>query len=172
MPDDDQQQNSGTTDEQPPAGTDDTTGTDSGEASPPSEKDLPEWGRKELSRARAEAANYRTQLREAQDALKTAKSPEDFAKVQADLTERAEKAERAALVATVARKFNLPDDLAEVLQGSTAEELEAHAKKLQRYANPNGQEHKRLRGGLDPSSDAYDDADPVEVAKRALARRQ
>lgn len=154
----------------PPAG--DTPPPADPPADPPagesSENDLPDWAKKELTRARAEAANYRTRAREAQDALKQAKTPEEFQAAVDALNEQVAKAERAALVASTARKFNLPDDLAEVLQGTTAEELEAHAKKLQRYASPG--EPQRLGGGLDPTSSG-DDGDGIAAAKRALSRR-
>ena len=46
---------------------------------------LPEWARKSLNKANTEAASYRTQLREAQEALAKAKSPEDFAKINEQL---------------------------------------------------------------------------------------
>ena len=48
---------------------------------------LPEWAQKEVKRGRNDAANYRKQLREAQEALAAAKSPEDFQAVTDQLVE-------------------------------------------------------------------------------------
>jgi hypothetical protein len=139
---------------------------------PASEDDLPEWVRKELKTARGEAANYRTQLRDAQKSLEGAKSDEDIEKVRNELTARAERAEREALVATVARKYGLDDVLAAALQGASAQEIEAHAKALQPYVQKGPPTPPPpLKGGLKPNEPADDDGDPVEVARRALARR-
>ncbi|MGI5530160.1 hypothetical protein ACQEVX_23055 [Streptomyces syringium] len=72
--------------------------------------------------------------------------------------------ERAVLVGSVARKFELPDEFAARLRGTTAEELEADAKALRAYLAPPPPES--LGGGLTPS-----DEDDGEMDPRALARR-
>jgi len=147
--------------------TEDTTPA-TGEATPApvgtAEDELPEWARKELSKVRAEAANYRTRLRDAEAKLTDAKSPEEF---EAALTEvKAQNAalERSILLANVARKFELPDALAARLTGDTVDELEADAKGLQALLGPKAPES--LSGGLDPS-----DSDDGELDPRKLARR-
>lgn len=135
---------------------------------PPEEKgdrddELPEWARRKLTKANAEAAKYRARLREVEEQLKEAKTPEEFEKAVAEIQARNAELEAALLRERVARKFNLPDDLAARLLGSTVEELEADAKVLQKYAvaPPPGD----LRGGLDPSDE--EDFDPVEAARWA-----
>lgn len=55
---------------------------------------------------------------------------EELAKVRADLASR----ERDLLLRGIAQKFNLPDELRDRLRGDTAEELEADAKALAKFA--------------------------------------
>lgn len=128
------------------------------------EDELPEWARKELKKVRGEAANYRTQLRDAQDTLKNAKTPEEFQAATASLTEKLGDLEAQLLREQVARKYELPDELAVLLKGKTSEELEAVAKTLQKYAPAT--ESVVLGGGLTP-----DDGDDGEMDPRKLARR-
>lgn len=129
--------------------------------------DLPEWAQKELSSARAEAANYRVKLREAEQSLANAKSPEEVAAAIAELTDQNAKLERSLLVRDVAAEFKLPAELAEVLQGNDIEALKEHAKKLAKFA-PADEEFtpEVLEGGLTPGS-----KDDTEMDPRALARR-
>ncbi|WP_239146745.1 hypothetical protein [Streptomyces sp. SID10815] len=68
------------------------------------------------------------------------------------------------MVASVARRFDLPDELAGRLRGATPEELEADAKALRALLAPAAPES--LGGGLDPS-----DQDDGEMDPRTLARR-
>ncbi|WKU46749.1 hypothetical protein Q3V23_23285 [Streptomyces sp. VNUA116] len=136
-------------------------------AEPPAgaqEDSLPEWARKELSKARSEAASYRTRLRDAEAALTDAKSPEEFEAALAEVKSQNRELERAVLIGSVARRFDLPDELASRLRGSTAEELEADAKALQVLLAP--QAPGSLGGGLTPS-----DEDDGEMDPRTLARR-
>jgi hypothetical protein len=130
--------------------------------------ELPDWARKRLTRANAEAANYRTKLRDAEARLGQAKTVEDFEAATKDLRETNERLERQLLVSDVARKHGLPDDLAARLQGSTKEELEADAKALQKYAAP--APPASLAGGLDPNDDS-DPFDPVKAARAARTTR-
>jgi hypothetical protein len=125
---------------------------------------LPEWARRELEKARGEAATYRTRLRETETELAT--------KVRAE-TEAREAAEREALRAQIARRFALPDDLAAILQGDNAEVLEQHAQTLAKYA-PQAQDSfdpSTARGGLDPADEGDDDLDPVALAAQVRASR-
>lgn len=134
----------------------------------PKEEELsPEVLRKELTAARAEAANYRTKLRDAEAKLSGAKTPEEFETAKAELSAKVAELEKAVVVATVARKFELPSELAEVLQGNTPEELEAHAKKLAKFAV--APDPKNLKGGLDPD-DEEAEFDPVAEAHKARRR--
>ncbi|MCX2949931.1 hypothetical protein [Lentzea sp. NEAU-D7] len=128
------------------------------------EAELPTWVRKELEKARNDAGRYRTQLREAQTALENAKTPEEVAAATAALTEKVQDLEHQLVREQVARKYELPDELAALLTGKTAQELEAVAKTLQKYA-PAG-DPLVLGGGLTP-----DDGDDGEMDPRKLARR-
>lgn len=124
--------------------------------------------KKALAKARNEAGKYRTRLRDAEDKLSKAKTPEEFEAAVTELRDTNAKLERDLLVERVARKAALPEELAELLQGSTEAELQAHAKKLARYvttANAPGD----LRGGLDPTDE--DDFDPVKAAHAAKRTR-
>lgn len=132
------------------------------------EDELPEWARKKLTDANAEAANYRTKLREAEAKLSAAKSPEDFEAAKAELAGQVKELERKVVVANAARKFELPDELAELLKGESPEELEAHAKKLQKFAAPKDPES--LGGGLNPG-DAPVEFDPVKAVQEARRNR-
>lgn len=135
------------------------------------ESKLSDYWRGELSRARSEAGNYRTQLREAQKALGEAKSPEEFAAATAELSDKIAKLETANMRSEAARKHNLPDALAARLQGATAEEIEADAKALAELipaATPKQTPPARPpRGGLNPAGDL--DPDETDPAKLAMA---
>ncbi|MEU5427622.1 hypothetical protein AB0H73_18735 [Streptomyces olivoreticuli] len=128
------------------------------------EDELPEWARKELAKVRGEAASYRTRLRDAETKLSEAKSPEEFEVALAEVRAENAQLEHTVLVGSVARRFDLPDELASRLRGTTAEELEADAKALQVLLAPKIPES--LGGGLTPSDDDDGEMDP-----RALARR-
>ncbi|EFL15330.1 hypothetical protein [Streptomyces sp. C] len=129
-----------------------------------SEDELPPWARKELTKARTEAAGYRTRLRDAEEKLSGAKTAEEFEAALSEVKAENARLERSVLVATVARKFDLPETLASRLTGATPEELEADAKALQALLAPTAP--PALSGGLDPS-----DEDDGEMNPRKLARR-
>jgi len=64
----------------------------------------------------------------------------------------------------VARKYDLPDELAARLRGSTVEELEADARTLAALLAPKAPES--LGGGLTPSDDDDGEMDPRVLARR------
>ncbi|MFE2988631.1 hypothetical protein [Streptomyces sp. NPDC059262] len=142
---------------------DDGTGAGASSSSP--EDELPDWARKELAKVRGEAAGYRTRLRDAETKLSGAKSPEEFEAALAEVKQKHAELERSVLVGTVARKFDLPEELAGRLRGTTPEELEADAKALQTLLAPSAP--PLLGGGLNPS----DGDDDGEMDPRKLARR-
>ncbi|GAA0967427.1 hypothetical protein [Actinocorallia libanotica] len=135
---------------------------------PSVEDEAPEWVRKELAKVRGEAANYRTKLREAEAALTNAKTVEEFEAARAELSTRIVELETSLLREKVARKYDLPDELAARLRGADEAELEADAKALQKFVNPAAPES--LGGGLTPD-DSEGDFDPVKVARAARRRR-
>lgn len=134
------------------------------------EDELPEWARKELSRVRDEAASRRTQLREAQEALAKAKSPEDIEAATKDLTDKVNILERTILVNDVARAHELPAELAARLKGDTKEELEADAKLLAKFAN-DVSDPENLSGGLTPDRSGNEPFDAVAESRKARANR-
>ena len=128
---------------------------------------LPEWARKELTKVRGEAANYRTKLREAEQKLSEAKTPEEVNAAISELREQNEKLERSILVNTVATKYELTPLLASRLVGSTEAELEADAKLLAAALPAAPLAPPKLAGGLDPSDDSDTESDPRKLARRS-----
>ena len=130
-----------------------------------------EGAKKALAKVRKEAASSRTKLRELEQKFAEAKTPEEFqAAVEQLKADNAAEA-RALLVENVALKHKLPEDLADALRGDTREELEAHAKKLAKYAPVDDSEDPELRGGLDPSGDSDGGFDPEEYARQMRKQR-
>ncbi|ATI18949.1 head scaffolding protein [Streptomyces phage Tefunt] len=116
--------------------------------------------RKQVTSANAEAANYRTKLRETEAKLSQAKTLEEFEAATSELKGQIEALERQILLKDVAAKYELPEALAKRLTGTTPEELEADAKELHKLvAAP---EPESLGGGLTPEGDT-DDFDPVKA---------
>jgi len=130
---------------------------------------LPKWARDRLTKANNEAARYRTGLRDAEAKLAGAKTPEQFEAAVAELRDGNARLERELLVERVARKAELPQELAELLQGDTEDALKAHADKLRKFAEPATPTPQSLSGGLDPSDE--DDFDPVKAAHAARRHR-
>lgn len=99
---------------------------------------LPDWAVKELEKARKEAANYRTKLREVEPLAAKARELEESQKTETQrLIERAESAEadRKRLESHVIRlkvaaKAGIPEELADLLGDGDEETLDARAKAL------------------------------------------
>lgn len=132
-----------------------------GEAS----EEVPAWVKKELAKARSDAAKYRTSLREAEAKLSEAKTPEDLELAVREVRESNERLQRELLIRDVAAKHNLPPALAGRLNGATQEELEADAVELAKLVAPAPTAPAEPTGGLNPGAEDTED-DP-----RALARR-
>lgn len=179
VPDSQDDNKTGETTEEAPEGTEETTeeaqkgAEEEGREEKP--KLSPEAMEAEVTKTRAEAANYRVKLREAEKRLESAKSIEEVEEIVTGMKVEREAAERALIVENVALRFNLPDELAELLQGSSREELETHAKKLQKFA-PDAQagdpDLDDLSGGLDPNNRDSDPSDPGALANRHAPRRR
>lgn len=152
----------------PPAGNEpDPSGDEGGKDNDDDSKLDLDGARAELTRVRQEAAKYRTRLRDAEAKLSTAKSPEDVEVALTELREQNAALELSVTRSEVARKFNLPEDLASALQGGDRDALEAHAKVLAKYAPAS--ESGEPRGGLDPTGDD-EPFDPVKAARAARRR--
>jgi len=124
---------------------------------------LPEWAQKIIKDLRTENASRRTKVNTLQEQLSTAKTPEEFATVTTTFNATVLDLERELVTVS----FNLPPELAERLQGSTREELEADAKKLQKFAPV--KKSRTVSGGLDPADDASDS--DIQAAIDSVLRR-
>ncbi|WP_078344712.1 hypothetical protein [Mycobacteroides chelonae] len=103
----------------------------------PQSADLPEWARKQISDANQEAANYRVQLRNTENdrnalAEQVASLNTEKAQVAAALSERQSDFDKLATAVSAL----VPDKpifaFAKTLQGTTSDELTAHAGELQK----------------------------------------
>lgn len=121
-------------------------------------EELPTWAREKLTKANAEAANYRTRLRDSEATVASLKEEHvtDKAAIVAD--------NRALLIENVALKNKLPKKLADRLKGDTREEIEADAKELAEFFDIE-EEELELHGGLTPRRTA-------EVSGPAALREQ
>lgn len=158
-----QEQSTDTPNEQPEGGEGGEGGEDAGS------KLSHEDALKELARVRQEAASRRTELRDVQAKLASAKTPEEFAAVQGEVATLS----RQILVRDVADDAGLPKDLREVLKGDTEEELKAHAAILKKYIpQQDAPPPPSLGGGLDPSDsdDDEDSLDPKALASKVRSR--
>ncbi|WP_431980787.1 hypothetical protein [Streptomyces qinglanensis] len=113
--------------------------------------------RAELKAVRAEAAKYRTKARETAEAMKAAKTPEEFQAVADRAAELETDLHRERLV----RRYNLPDALAARISGEDDDAREADAKALAELFHGRGDGVGR--GGLDPSA-TPESQDPGELA--------
>lgn len=158
-----------------------TTTTDSGQEEPSgdtenSETDgdsgvdeLPPHWRKELDRARNDAAKYRTQLREAQDKLQNSKSLEEYESAVNDLTKKLAESERDGIIA----RYGISDDLARLVVGETVEEWEASAKLISERLAESGRDVPRTTtppAGGRGSGSKHAGPSASELAKRTFTR--
>jgi hypothetical protein len=136
----------------------------------PTEDDLPEWARKELTKVRNEAAGYRTRLRDAEDKLKDAKTPEEFQAAMNEWQTKNSELERNLLVTKIATKHGLPEAIAARLQGGDEAAIEADALALAALIVAPRPAPESLSGGLNPG-ESDDEFDPVKAAHAAKRRR-
>lgn len=109
------------------------TSAESNSSSAQGSEELPDWVRKQLKKARDEAASYRTQLRDAEEKFKGAKTDAELEATLKPLQERLEQSSRdnAELERQlIIRDHGLDKDLAEFVTGDDAEEWEKKAKAL------------------------------------------
>lgn len=164
------------------------TGTTEGQApeaqtAPPAEGEAPKdpyaglpdefaWLKNDLEAIRREAASRRVALREAEEKLKEAKTPEEVQAAVAEATKRNAQLEAELARERVARKHKLNDSLLEFLTGSTEEQIEAQAAKLAALAPVAPQQEPLVvtktepRGGVTPG-----DGSPIELDGRAAWRK-
>ena len=140
--------------------------------------ELPEWARKQITKANNEAASYRTQLREVQDQFKDAKTEAELDAILKPLTEKLDESEtrtRDLERQLVIYRHGLDDDLAEFITGDDPAAWEDQAKKLaERFSTSGGSSQQGHKGGLSGRNGAggKTDIDPSEAAKRIVARNR
>jgi hypothetical protein len=121
-----------------------------------------------IAKVNDEAKNLRNRLRESEDKLKNAKTPEEVEEIVKQMTSDRESAEAALLRENVALKHKLPESAIKRLTGNTREELEADAKELaDLLGTVEDDEDLNLEGGLNPRN--REDSDPDDP--RALAKK-
>lgn len=136
--------------------TDTATGESAAPEAAPAESnvdDLPDWARAALKKANAEAASYRTKVRELEPLAKKARDLEDASKTETEkaaerLTaaeRRAQEAELRALRLEVAAEKGLTPAQARRLVGTSKEELEADADELLDTFAPGGDDGTKPR---------------------------
>jgi hypothetical protein len=142
-----------------------------GKAKAHPEDDLPAWAKDELSRTRREAARYRTERNELRTKLEGAKTPDEVQALVAEYEQKAAAMELDLVRERVARANGLPDELAEVLKGTTEDELKAHAEVLKKFASGTRRQASGTgSGGLDPTK-SPEKFDAKAAAQAILARR-
>lgn len=145
-------------------------------SAPEGSDELPDWARKQLKKARDEAASYRVQLREVEEKFKGAKTDaeleEQLKPLQEKLTAQAEanaELERQLII----RDYGLDKDLAEFVTGENAEEWETKAKALSERLGASNSE-KRFGPGRPPAgrfgNEQRVEADPKKTAQSVYSR--
>ncbi len=148
----------------------DDKGDKDGDDEHPAEDDLPDWARKELTRVRKEAAAKRTALKEAQEQLANAKTPEEFEAAKTEFQSKIDALEYEVAKSKVLRENNIPVEYEDLLDGVPADKLEEKAKKLATLANARAASDEDdlddLLGGLDPRnpSSGVDSVDALYAA--------
>lgn len=88
------------------------------------------WTKEKVESANREAASRRVALRDLEDKLKDAKTPEEFEAAKQEFNKKESELTKQLARESAARKHKLSDELMEFLNGTTAEQIEAQAAKL------------------------------------------
>jgi chromosome segregation ATPase len=140
---------------------------------------LPEefaWLKDDLESTRREAASRRVALREAEDKLKEAKTPEDIAAAVKEATKKSAELETELARERAARKHKLADDLLEFITGTTEEQIESQATKLAALAVTQRETQTTPtkpapRGGVTPTDTTPPEVNGREAWKKYRGRR-
>jgi hypothetical protein len=135
------------------------------------------WTKNAVETANREAASRRVALREAEDKLKDAKTPEEFNAVMTEYTTKAAELETALERERAARKHGLDDDVLEFITGKTPEEIEKQAAKLAGLKKPAGETPPKVitqpapSGGVSPSNGAPKEDNGRDLWRQYKERR-
>lgn len=170
-PDGEQQEDSDSEGEENAEDGDEDSDDEGGDDSENDELDLPR-AKEKIAKVNAEAKNLRTRLRETEEKLKDAKTPEEVEEIVQQMTKDREDAEFALLRENVALKFKLPEKAVKRLAGKTREELEADAKELaDLFGTDEDDEDLTLEGGLNPRDRESSDPDDPRALAAKYGRR-
>lgn len=151
--------------------------TEGGET-PPADKgenldELPEWARKQITKANNEAAARRVKERELEEKLRNAVTPEDHAKIVEELRTENQKLVRQTTISSLVEEFELPSKASALIKGDTPEELRAAAEALAEILpkrDPDLPPPLDPQGGRQPGRAPA--PDPSALVKAANARRR
>lgn len=128
---------------------------------------------KQVRKLREEAAKYRINAREAREQVQAANTAKSEIEKQLDEANvRAAAAERELVRLRVAHAHHIPDELLELLNGNTEEELTACASKLAKYTNSSHTSPLSSGGTGITESDNYSNMSPEELADQAYKRKR
>lgn len=159
----------------PPAGDPDATDNppaDDPDADLDNNDELPEWARKELKKARAEAAARRVENKTLAEKLAAAVTPEDHMKIVEELRQENAKLTRQQTISSLVEELELPAKASALIKGDTPEELREAAEALAAILpkrDPDLPPPLDPQGGRQPGRPPA--ADPKELAKIAAKRR-
>ena len=119
-----------------------------------------------VKQLREENASWRKRLRETEDKLKEAKSPEDYDALQQQLADVQAKYDQDTWIAKATR--DLPSDLVDATVWPKDEEgIKNLANVLRKHVVVRKESTEELHGGLDPRNERLDEnASPAELAAR------
>ena len=159
----------------------DTEGTQpEGEAGKESEKSgeddedegdetLPEKVRDKIKKANREAEGLRKRLKDLEDKLTGAKTPEEVAAVTTELTQTNEALTLDLARERALRKHGLEEDDLVLLTASSPEDIDKQAERIASRIGGGGT--GSLKGGLDPTDEDDEPTDPGELAKKYGRKR-
>lgn len=125
------------------------------------------WTKSAVESANREAASRRVALREVEDKLKEAKTPEEVQAATAEYQRKADELTAQLARERAARKHSLTDEVLEFLTGTTEEQIEAQAAKLAALKPSGETAPTRVITAPAPSGGVTPTHQPSEVDGRA-----
>lgn len=135
--------------------------------------DLPDWARKAITKANNDAAIRRKQLRDLEEKLTGAKTPEEVAELTKELSDSNEALAHSLALEKAKRVHKLTDEDDVFFKNAKPEDIEDIAKTLanrkapRREPDPDG-----LKGGLTPGDGDDDPSDPGALAAKYGRKRR
>ena len=130
---------------------------------------LPEKVRDTIKKANREAEGLRKRLKDLEDKLTGAKTPEEVAAVTTELTQTNEALTLDLARERALRKHGLEEDDLVLLTASSPEDIDKQAERIASRIGGGGT--GSLKGGLDPTDEDDEPTDPGELAKKYGRKR-